>query len=76
MCNEERLDDSKSNKKETMIGVDIEEIIRNVFGSLSYKYEVVLEQPMKSSDFLFFMFYHVDRFVDKCHKIRTSRGGS
>ena len=35
ICNEERLDDSKSNDKETMIGVDIEEIIRKVFDSLS-----------------------------------------
>lgn len=73
ICNEERLDDSKSNDKETMIGVDIEEIIRKVFDSLSYKYQVALEQPMKSSDFFFFMFYYVDRLFYKCHKIRITR---
>ena len=53
--NDERLDDSESNNKDTMIGVAIEKIIRKLSNSLSCRCQVGLEQPMKNSDFSFFL---------------------
>ena len=44
---------SKSDSSIVMVGNDMEEIIQEHYDSLLHKYQIVLEQPTKSSNLIF-----------------------
>ena len=51
--NETRDMFSKSDNYEIMMGVDVNEIIKNLFNSLLKRYQGVLQESMRGSDFVF-----------------------
>ena len=68
---EKRFMHSKSVNKEIMSNFDTEETIKELFHSLLQRYQVVLEQSMKGSNFVF---HCVEGFFYKCHKVSSNCG--
>ena len=64
---------TKTNKVEILIGCETNEIIEEVYESLSQRYQEGLEEKMKGSEFIF---DSVDVLYYKLHKISLNRGGS
>ena len=64
---------SKSDNVEIMMGVDTNEIIKNLFNSLLQRYQKGLEESMKGSDFVF---DYVESLNYIFHKIDLKRSGS
>ena len=64
---------SKSDNVEFMMGVETNEIIKNLFNSLLQRYQKGLEESMKGSGF---MFDYVDSLNYIFHKIDLKKSGS
>ena len=71
--NETRDMYSKSNNFEIMMGVDTNEIIKNIFNSILQRYQKGLQESMRGSDFVF---DYVESLNYIFHKIGTKRSGS
>ena len=70
---EERVTHSKNDNIEIMINDEADEVMEDCVNSLLNRYQNNLEEPMKSSDFVFNYVHLLDY---KCHKINFKRGGS
>ena len=64
---------SKSDNFEIMIGVDTNEIIKNVFNSILQRYQKGLQESMRGSDFVF---DYVESLNYIFHKMDMKRSGS
>ena len=62
-----------SNNIEIMIGIETNDIIKEIFNYFLRRYQQGLETKMKGSNFIF---YNVDLLYYKFHKISLNRGGS
>ena len=71
--NETRDMYSKSDNFEIMMGVDTNEIIKNLFNSILQRYQKGLQESMRGSDFVF---DYVESLNYIFHKIGTKRSGS
>ena len=70
---ETRTMHTKSNNVEIMMGCEADEVIEQFFKSFLQKYQEVLEESMKGSEFIF---DSVDSLYYNLNKISLSRGGS
>ena len=64
---------SKSHNMEILIGKETDEVIKELFESFLTRYQIGLEESMKSNDFFF---DYVDLLYCKCHKISLNCVGS
>ena len=70
---ETRTIHTKSNNVETMIGSETNEIIKDLFESFLQKFQEVLEESMRGSEFVY---DRVDVLYYNLNKVSLSRGGS
>ena len=63
----------KSNNVQIMIGIETDEIIKNLFESFLQKYQEGLEESMRGSEFVY---DSVDVLYYNLNKVSLSRGGS
>ena len=71
--NEKRKMSSKSNSSIVMIGKDTDEFLQELPDSFLHKYQISLEQSVKSSNFIF---EYVSGKHYICNKVNINRGGS
>ena len=71
--NETRDMHSKSDNIEIMVGVDTNEIIKNLFNSLIQRYQKGLKESMRGSDFVF---DYVESLNYIFHRVDLKRSGS
>ena len=71
--NETRDMYSKSDNFEIMVGVDTNEIIKNLFNSILQRYQKGLQESMRGSDFVFDYVESLDYIF---HKVNLKRSGS
>ena len=65
--------DSKSDNIKVMMGDEIDKIIEYLFNSFLQRYQKVLKESMRKSEFVFNL---VDSLYYKFRKIGLNRGGS